>query len=173
MTDARLPGRWLTDPRMDRLTDSEWRGFTRSLMFCAEHGTDGYLPPQAMRYVCPDSTTPEALAAGLRAQGLWKPHPDGGQDIPDWSTGMGQSTAAAVEALRAGNRERKARERERKRNRSEAVPVTRDITEDITRDDVGEARQGEDRTGEEQGAIAVPRKPYTGGPVAWDPSEPF
>ena len=141
MTDARLPGRWLTDPRMDRLSDPAWRGFTRALMYAAEHGTDGRIDSAAMRYVCPESITRDVLAGELRDVGLILTDAEGWQ-LLNWSTDLGQSTAAEVATRRANNRERQAKHRTKAKGGGQ-------VTRDVTRDAVGEDRQGEDRAGED------------------------
>jgi hypothetical protein len=139
MTDARLPCHWLHDPAIEELSDRSWRTYTGSLMWSAEHGTDGRLPARALRLLHPDGAD-DAAAAELVAAGRWKRVQDGYQ-IPDWEAH--QSLAADV-----------ARQRERNRRRQRAWrehQVSTDVTRDVTRDETRESlRQGEARRGEEE-----------------------
>ena len=57
MTDARLPGRWLTDPHLEALSDRLWRVHTGALMWSAEQGTDGLLPRRTLRLLHPEIAT--------------------------------------------------------------------------------------------------------------------
>lgn len=125
MTDARLPGRWLTDPVHDNLSDGAYRVLHNALMFCAEQGTDGMIQRAQLRFVYPGTVDPAWLDELERA-GLWQTTP-GGYALAGWSTSLGQSTAAEVEAYRAKNRDRQRRHRakaagtttDRKRNEDE------------------------------------------------------
>ncbi|WP_157078833.1 hypothetical protein [Herbiconiux solani] len=148
MTDARLPGRWLTDPRMDGLSDRAWRTFTGSLMWSNEAGTDGKIPPRAMRFLHPEGVD-SATTAELIKAGLWAPD-EGTVFVPNWEL-MGQELAEVVNARRAGNRTRKRNERERRKTK-----VTEVVTADVTRDVTGsqEDRTGKDRTGKDRQGIA-------------------
>ncbi len=112
MTDARVPGIWLHDPVMEGLTDCAWRTFIGSLMWCAEHGTDGRIPARALRLLHPvgvDDTT----AAELVANDRWAPLPDGAYQVVNWS--HDQSMAADIEWQRERNRRKNRAHRDRHR----------------------------------------------------------
>lgn len=163
MTDARLKGEWLTAPVHDGLSDAAYRIFHNALMHSAEQGTDGLITTRELRFLYPGRIDPAWLDE-LASAGIWEATGDGYQLI-GWSDVLGQSTAAEVEAYRAGNRERQRRRRERQRAASNdrargdssftgpeaASPpqATRDLTGGVTRDssrdlphDVGKARTG-------------------------------
>jgi hypothetical protein len=143
-TDARLPSHWLTDPDVDLLTDRAWRTFTGALMWSNGAGTDGQIPPNALRFLHPLGVD-DPTAAELMTGGYWRSVEGGGYQVTQWT--RTQSLAADVERLRENNRTRKQQQRQRERER-EAASVTRDPTEvvshDVTRDTAGEDsdRQG-------------------------------
>lgn len=138
MTDARLPGRWLTDPNLEALSDRLWRIHTGALMWSAEQGTDGLIPRRTLRLLHPDTATPDDANA-LVGGGLWSVEGDDFR-VLDWE--HSQSLAAEVERRRELDRERKRRQRSRD-------GVTRDNMQDDPRDVQRESsRQGQDRRGE-------------------------
>lgn len=126
MTDARLPGRWLTDPVMDGLSDRAWRTFTGALMWSNEAGTDGHVPARALRFLHPlgvdQATASEMVAAGLWTQG------EASFTVCDWKK-RGQELSSVVEQKREDNRLRQAAWREKERGRKKTV--TRDVTPDV------------------------------------------
>ena len=155
MVDTRLPDRWLTDPRYLELSDTAWRCFTSSLMWCNTHLTDGLIPSSALR-VIGYSNEPEVIQE-LVSKGLWKAVEGGFQYAGDWEADFGQSTAAYVT-----ERREKARLRQAKRRSSSLV--TRDVPRDV-----GEERLGKERK-ERQGEDVWPevRKPGTVRPAPED-----
>lgn len=134
MTDARLPGRWLTDPDFDALSDRLWRVHSSALMWSAEQGTDGLIPRRTLRLLHPEGAR-AADADSLVERGVWETEGDGYR-VSEWD--RTQSLAADVERKRELDRERKRRQRAKD-------PVTRDGMRDGTRESprLGEARQGE------------------------------
>lgn len=135
MVDARLQGHWLTDPIFDGLSDREWRTFTGSLMWAAEHGTDGKLTARSLRLLHPDGVD-EVTANALIAAGKWT-ESDARFAVADWA--RHQSLAADVERQRESNRQRQAKYRASQRGDS---PVTSDVTRDVTGESL---RQGESK----------------------------
>lgn len=139
MTDARLPGRWLTDPAFDALSDRLWRVHSSALMWSAEQGTDGLIPRRTLRLLHPegaDAADADALVEGR----LW--HAEGSDyRVSEWD--RTQSLAADLERKRELDRERKRRQRAKE-------PVTRDGMRDGMRESprLGEDRLGEARPGE-------------------------
>lgn len=134
MTDARLPGRWLTDPDFDALSDRLWRVHSSALMWSAEQGTDGLIPRRTLRLLHPEGAHP-ADADALVERALWEAEGDDYR-VSEWD--RTQSLAADVERKRELDRERKRRQRAKE-------PVTRDGMRDGTRESprLGEARPGE------------------------------
>lgn len=149
MTDARLPGRWLLDPRMDALSDRAWRIWTNALMFSAEQGTDGLIIRRSFRYLHEHGVEPHVLDELLNA-GLVQITDDAALQVFDWSGSAGQSPAERVQQQRLANKERQARSRARKREKDMG-----DSTRDVTHNDGGQDRQGQDRQGQAQEQAGV------------------
>jgi hypothetical protein len=150
MTNANLPGHWLTNPKIDTLSDRAWRTFTGSLMYSAEQGTDGRLPRVAHRFLHPNGFDP-TIAAELVSAHLWTYDSTADEyAVADWS--KSQSTAKQVEEFREG-----ARERQRKARATKAASksdVTRDEPRDVARD-VDETRRDEPRQDETAFPVAL------------------
>lgn len=158
MTDARLKGEWLTAPAHDGLSDAAYRILHNALMHSNEQGTDGAISMRELRFLYPGKIDPSWLDE-LEAAGFWQRNKDG-YLLVGWSERLGQSSAAEVEAYRAGNRERQRRRRAGLRAAREVASggneppsdskavrspgVTRDVTGDVAHD-VGQARTGQAR----------------------------
>lgn len=138
MTDAHLPGRWLTDPRMDALSDRAWRTFTGSLMWSNEQGTDGEIPQRALRLLHPEGVD-GPTAAELVAAVLWKPL-DTGFQVLGWN--KSQSLAIDVQWQLERNRTNQAAKRKRDREKAQAG---RAVTGDVSDYAGGQDRTGKDR----------------------------
>jgi hypothetical protein len=143
MTDARLPGRWLTDMRFFRLSDRAWRTWTYALMFSAEQGTDGVIDRDAFQFLHRQGVSGDVLDE-LLAAGLVELPDTGGMTVLEWER-MGQSMAARVQQQRESNKERQKRSRARRKEQDMG-----DNTRDVTRYDGGEDRRGQDRPGQAQ-----------------------
>lgn len=153
MTDARLPGRWLLDPRMDALSDRAWRIWTNVLMYSNEQGTDGLVARSAFRFLHADGVSAEILDE-LVAVDLIDIVDGGSMQVRNW-VGIGQETAERVEQRREANREksRSYRDRRRKKNPSD---VTGDATGDAGGVDEGQEQDMDsDRTGPGSGGQRV------------------
>jgi hypothetical protein len=147
MTDARMPGHWLYDASLDGLSDRAWRTFVGSLMWSNDQGTDGHLPPRALRFLYPDGVD-DATAAELIDAGKWKRLPSG-YLVLGWRDS--QTLAATVQKQREHNRARQQAYRDRHAEVSNPDPVTGDIPSDVTRDVTGNATGnalGQDRQGQ-------------------------
>lgn len=141
MTDARLPGRWLTDPHLEALSDRLWRVHTGALMWSAEQGTDGLIPRRTLRLLHPEIATADDARALVDA-GLWAVDGDEFQ-VLDWA--RSQTLAADIEHQRERNRQKQRAHRAR----LNAERANRDVTDDVTGYVPGESqRLGEDRLGE-------------------------
>ena len=123
MTDARLPGYWLTEMRFTDLTDKQWRVFTGLLMWSVEQGTDGHVPTRYVGTVHLDGVDDEDLDALVECKVLERVST--GVQLLDWADprGLRQSTAEQVAKYRQGGRERQAAFRARQK--------TRDVTRDV------------------------------------------
>ncbi|MEX5631913.1 hypothetical protein AB1460_04805, partial [Parafrankia sp. FMc2] len=112
MVDARLPGPWLHRPEYWELSDHAWRVFTHALMWSADHGTDGRIPP-AFLGTLHQAGVPDEVAAELVGRGHWERTADGGFQVVDWSGRKGQSTDAEVQGYLARKRANQAAYRAR------------------------------------------------------------
>lgn len=146
MVDARLPARWLTDPRMDALSDRAWRTWTGTLMLGAEQMTDGVIGARSTRFVHPDGVTESVLDELVDAD-LVERASDGGFAVVDWVR-SGQELGETVRKRLDANRAKQQAYRDRQRDSREG-DVTGHVTGDVPgrRDghDGGEARRGEER----------------------------
>lgn len=128
MTDARLPGYWLTELRFADMSDRHWRIFTNALMWSAEQGTDGHIPPKYLRRLHDEEVTDDDVSE-LEVAGVFVRAEDGGIDMPGWSDekALRQSTAASVAQYRSRKKENQAAYRQRLRERSESGDVTGNV----------------------------------------------
>lgn len=138
MTDGRIPGKWINEPRFAEMNVSTWCILTKALTWCNEAGTDGMIKRRYLGIFHPEGLIPSAYAE-LVEMGIWA-IVEGGYQFVDWAKpsyqgGLGQSTAEAVRTGRANAAKRS------QRYRSKEASVTRDATGDITRD------VGQDTTG--------------------------
>jgi len=128
-------GMW-SHPKMLGLSDGAGWLWVRAGAYCAQHLTDGVVPPAALRILAAtDSNVAELVDAGL-----WEIIPEG-HTFHDWDAY--QRTREKVEADRAAARERQAKSRARKGHAddndvtngvSHAVtsPVTNGVTNPVT-----------------------------------------
>jgi len=166
MTDSRLPDRWLMNPIMRELSDTDWRVYTWALMQSNNQQTDGYIPASALVLLHPDGKQPESYER-LCAVGLWEQVPSGYQAI-DW--GDSQTLSSDLQRRRKGSRNRQQNKRDRDATRADnpAIPVTRDVTRDVQgKERQGKARIGEDR--QEPGTSSLDTyDPVTGKISGWN-----
>lgn len=139
MTDTRLPDHWLLNPTLDKFSHEAWRLFTRALMYCNQQGTDGEIETLYMKYVWPYGDPSEHVLELLETG--WLMGTERGFVIPDWE-GKGQSPASQVLAYKENARLRQQKSRE-KRKSSDSEAVTSDVARDV-----GQARSGQDRSGQ-------------------------
>lgn len=145
MTDARLPGRWLTDPSLEALSDRLWRVHTGALMWSAEEGTDGLIPRRTLRLLHPEIATADDAHALVDA-GLWAVDGDEFQ-VLGWA--RSQTLAADIEHQRERNRQKQRAHRARLNAERSNAGVTDDVTGYVPGESL---RQGEDRLGEASGS---------------------
>lgn len=153
MPDARLPGRWLTDIRFDRLSDRAHRTFTNSLMFAVENGTDGLIERRQMRFLHPDGVD-DRTESELVAAGLWFQTVEGVKVLKTWSET--QTKAEDLEKRREAARDRQRLFREKHKPQSVTERVTRDVTRESLRLGQGLASPPNEEIGG-GGALAVTR----------------
>ncbi len=110
MADTRLKDSLIGDPKMENLTDAEWRVWTLGYVYANKHLTNGHIPARALRYLHPDGEKPVAVER-LLALRLWTHHRDGGWEIVDFLDT--QSSAKQVTDYLEGNRRRVKEWRER------------------------------------------------------------
>ncbi|MFI8593868.1 hypothetical protein ACIGCK_05490 [Microbacterium sp. NPDC078428] len=131
MTDARLPGYWLTELRFMDMTDRVWRIFTNSLMWSAEQGTDGHVSSRHYRFLHAEGVTDADIEALVSAE-LAELTDDGFQ-LRGWSDerGLRQSPAATVAAYRERKRRNQAVYRGRRKSEQESGDVTGHVAEHV------------------------------------------
>lgn len=142
MTDARVPDRWLYEPEFDLLSDRAHRTFIGALQWCNGQGTDGRIPPSALRFLHPlgvDITTADELIAA----GKWESIGEGSYQVVDWA--VTQSLAADVIRMREQNRARVAAWRAKR------PPVTDNETHDVTHYETGDVTDDVMRVSRRQG----------------------
>ncbi|MEW1708008.1 hypothetical protein AB0230_12320 [Microbacterium sp. NPDC089190] len=128
MTDARLPGYWLTEMRFNDLTDKQWRVFTGLLMWSVEQGTDGHVPTRYVGTVHLDGVDDADLEA-LVDCGVLERVATGVQMLRwDDPNGLRQSLAATVEAYRTRKRENQRASRAARRTQVVAGDMGGDVT---------------------------------------------
>lgn len=141
MTDARLPERWLSDRRLARLKDDEYRSFVQALMWSVCNRTEGRIEPADLALI--PSFAPGAQDS-LADSGLFTALPRGrGWLITDFE--LTQTTRARLEQLdrkRVQDRDRQARHRAAKAAAAEPLPGA--VTRDVTRDYIGQDRLGQE-----------------------------
>lgn len=146
MTDARFPDRWLSDRRLQRLSDSHFRAFITSLVWSVTNRTDGVIEPEDLALI--PSFSANAVKAFVDA-GLWSPMEKGWRIAEFATTQTSRDQLAALENMRARDREKKARQRAAKRGDSTStdagVPGT--VPGDVPQDNTGKDRTGKDRQG--------------------------
>jgi hypothetical protein len=146
MTDARFPDRWLSDRRLQRLTDGHFRAFITSLAWSVSNRTDGVIEPEDLALI-PNFAVgaPQALVSA----GLWSPLENGWRITEYAVTQTSRDQLTALENLRVREREKKARQRAAKKSATSTdavVPGT--VPRDVPPDNTGQARPGKDRPGE-------------------------
>jgi hypothetical protein len=155
MTDTRLPENFLTDPRIDNLSDAAFRVYVNGEVYSVSTGTDGALTARGLRFLHPEGSD-QAIVRELVDAGLWHPTSHG-WDIADFL--LRQTPAAVVRKLRDEAKESRAKAAERKRRQRRAaaeaagqpdVPldVPRDVLVDEVSDFQGQRQDSDsDRTG--------------------------
>lgn len=153
MTDGRIPGKWMNEPRFIEMSADTWCVFTKAIAWSNEAGTDGFIKWRYLSLLHPAGDHPSANAQ-LVELGLWAEMPTGYQlldwDKPAHQGGLGQATAEQVRTNKNRNRERQQAYRDRlAANRNpDPDPVADDVTGHVTRYVTGDV--GQDRTGHAQ-----------------------
>lgn len=149
MTDGRIPGKWMNEPRFIEMGADTWCVFTKAIAWSNEAGTDGLIKRRYLSLLHPNGEQPRSNAE-LVALGLWSEVPDGYQ-FTDWNKkahhgGLGQELAENVRA----HKERKKTNQQHYRDRQAgASHVTGHVTDAVT------GHVGQERTGQETTAIKV------------------
>ncbi|MFL0411070.1 hypothetical protein ACH0AH_07825 [Microbacterium paludicola] len=127
MTDGRIPGKWINEPRFIEMSVDAWCVFTKAIAWSNEAGTDGHIKRRYLNLLHPDGEHPQAYAE-IAALGLWEPTSDGYQ-FNDWNKkahhgGLGQELAENVRNQKERNRKKVADWRKRQGS----TPVTGYVT---------------------------------------------
>jgi hypothetical protein len=147
VTDARFPDRWLSDRRLQRLSDSHFRAFITSLAWSASNRTNGVIEPEDLGLI------PNFAANAVKmfvTSGLWTPRENGWLIADFAATQTSREQLDAAEAARVREREKKARQRAAKRREAEAngAEAPQPVPGDVPGDNTGQDRPGQDRRGE-------------------------
>ena len=147
MTDARFPDRWLTDRRLNRLSDADHRSFVNALVWAVSNRTDGRLDMDDLEVVPKFKT--ESIAA-FEASGLWARSGEVWQIVEYGST---QTSAAQLTSQERGRVLTNARQTKHRANKSDADsdPDSPGVTRDVTHNALGQ-----DRTGQAQEVVSSP-----------------
>jgi hypothetical protein len=108
MTDTRLPDRWLTDRRIQRLTDRAYRAFFNALMWSVANRTDGIIEPEDLALI--PGFTP-CVEDELVAAGVWIERNEGWLIADFGGTQTTRAEHQLLEHMRTKAREKKARQR--------------------------------------------------------------
>lgn len=119
MTDAHIPGKWLSVPMFAEMPDHVFGFLARALAQCAEGGTDGFLADRWLGGLHADGMRNSAVYAYLENVGLWD-RVQGGYQFRNWDVrpyegGLGQSSNEYVQSVKRQSRERQRRFRQRQR----------------------------------------------------------
>lgn len=117
MTDGRIAGKWLVEPRFCEMPDPYFAFFVRALTWCNEAGTDGAISTRYLAALHADGERKPEIYDYLETVGLWE-KTETGYRFLDWSVsvykgGLGQSTAEQVRdgKAKAAKRQKDYRER--------------------------------------------------------------
>lgn len=135
MTDARLPERWLNDYRFDDLTDAAYRLYFTALLSAVSNRTDGLLEDRRLKRL---PNVDPGCAGELEKAGLWERQGDRWLILDFANT---QTSSAQLEGL--------DKRRRQDRDRSKRYRDNKKASRDSSRDDIGQDRLGQARTGTE------------------------
>ena len=153
MTDGRIPGKWMNEPRFIEMNADTWTVFSKAIAWSNEAGTDGLIKWRYLSLLHPDGEQPKAHQE-LAEMRLWTKTPIGYQ-LLDWNKpahqgGLGQATSEQVQTYK----ERKRRNQQEYRDRKAAEGggddgpnggVTGHVTDGMT-DHVGQDTTGHAQT---------------------------
>ena len=146
MTDGRIPGKWINEPRFVEMSVDAWCIFTKAIAWSNEAGTDGLVKRRYLGLLHPQGEMPAANHE-IAALGLWRPTSDGFQFI-DWNKkahhgGLGQELAAVVQGQKERSKSNQQAYRDRLKGKSDdTAPVTGDVIANVS-DHVGQDRKGQ------------------------------
>ena len=147
------PSRWLSDRRLQRLSDAHFRAFVTALVWAVANRTDGVIEREDLALI--PNFAPCAVKALVDA-GLWTPLAQGWCISDFGATQTSREQLAAAEVARVRERDKKARQRAAKRaTTSTTCVVPGDVPGDVPWDNAGQDRTGQDKTGHEVGAVAT------------------
>lgn len=117
MTDARLPERWLTDRRLQRLSAEHYRTFINTLLWCVANRTDGRIDLEDVGLIPHWSAN---AAKEFVQAGLFIPQTDGWLISDYAATQTARSELETLERIRQRERVKKAEQRAKKMAESTA-----------------------------------------------------
>jgi hypothetical protein len=141
MTDARLPDKWLGDPKFDEWQPETWKFFIDCLMWSNRYGTDGRISMLHLQKLAYGWDT-DFMLGQLKSAKICVVSRHEVQF--DWIE-LGQSLAADVEDRRLKNRQKQQAYRDKQTTAKETSSSSDSVTGDVTAD-VGQGRLGQDDT---------------------------
>jgi hypothetical protein len=143
VTDARFPDRWLTDRRLQRLKDIEFRSFIQALTWSVSNRTDGVVEPGDLWGI--PGFDPDSARVFVDA-GLWVDCGEHWLIVDFAATQTTRSELEALERVRARDREKKARKRAAQSDVPGDTPQDSPRGQDGGLHRLGKARQGKEET---------------------------
>lgn len=152
MTDGRIPGKWVSEPRFAEMPDATFGFLARAIAWSNEAGTDGHIKRRYLANLHSTGEQQPQVYAQLEAAGLWKKTADGyqfiGWDKKAHQGGLGQELAENVRSYKDRKRVNQQRYRDKLAS-ADGGHVTGHVTDSVA-DHVGQDTTGHDRliTGE-------------------------
>jgi hypothetical protein len=120
VTWFKVDDKWWSHPKAMHLSSGAMGLWVRCGAYCADHLTDGVIALRTIHTITPEgSVTVARWCAELVEAGLWHPTPDG-YEFHDWCDH--QPTRDQVDARRAAEREKKARQRRNRGGQFTVLP---------------------------------------------------
>ena len=155
MTDARMPERWVSDRRLQRLSDAHYRSYFQALLWSVSNRTDGVIEPEDLGLI-PNFAVgaPQAFVTAR----LWTPLRHGWLIADFDATQTVRSELEMLENVRARERRKKQRQRAAKADETADVPgtVPGDGPEGQSRGTTQEGRQARQAGKDREGAPPAP-----------------
>ena len=145
MTDARLHPSMLSNRKVARLSDSAFRVYVMSLVWCAAHESDGVMPRREAFALHPTADPPQIvmLVDELLKQRVWEAAPTEQGDQPSIRVHDFLTYNTSVESLESRRLAKSAAEKERRKRERDKCASTNTVDSHVdARVDNGERKAG-------------------------------